>query len=104
MRARNVDDITDGWKHDFGEVLLHPRLKTAPATEFYTGPAAYLIKRRTAKKLLDTLDGEPYRDIDAHMAKHARVYVVRQPLIKVGQSDQATANEPNYDPNVGTVL
>lgn len=52
-----------------------------PCTGYYAGNQAYMIKRRTARKILRLLDGRPFQDIDVTIMDLVKTYIWRRVLV-----------------------
>mmetsp|Transcript_79925 Transcript_79925/g.212118 ORF Transcript_79925/g.212118 Transcript_79925/m.212118 type:complete len:405 (-) Transcript_79925:130-1344(-) len=62
------------------EIMKGASVDTVPIAGFYAGTQAYLVKRRSARKLLSQIKGKPFQDIDMTMLTSVKHYVWRRVL------------------------
>mmetsp|Transcript_112307 Transcript_112307/g.349953 ORF Transcript_112307/g.349953 Transcript_112307/m.349953 type:complete len:418 (-) Transcript_112307:170-1423(-) len=71
------------------EILKGASVDNVPIAGFYAGTQAYLVKRRSARKLLSQIKGKPFQDIDMTMLTSVKHYVWRRVLsMNAPQSDE----------------
>lgn len=75
LMGRNPMKTTDIARASAYELLKGASVDTVPIAGFYAGTQAYLIRRRTAQKLLTQIRGKPFQDIDMTMLTSVNHYV-----------------------------
>lgn len=71
------------------EILKGASFDSVPVAGFYAGTQAYLVKRRSAQKLLTQIKGKPFQDIDMTMMSSVKHYVWRRVLSMSAPADSS---------------
>lgn len=104
LQARSPLNGWDLFKAASYEFLHGSGWSDVPVAGFYAGTQAYLIRPSGARKLLESIRGQPFQDIDMTMMLSAKNYVwrrvlahVRPDTVSLLQSDSLLLGVPECD-------
>jgi len=78
LEARNPMNTFDIAKASAYEIVRMESFEDVPIAGFYAGTQAYLVKPKTARKLLSAIKGKPFQDVDMTMMTSVKHYVWRK--------------------------
>lgn len=93
LKANNTMDTYGVLSECMTDLLEGRGISSVPCAGFYAGNQAYLLKRRSARKLLAALSGQPFQDIDVTVMDLVNTYVWRRVLAVEGPKHQDDSME-----------